>query len=322
MRSFIACSLFLLGTASAMELFESPFIDCPSPCTCFSSSSGDIFVNCEAPHFAGDRAIDFHMLPHNSTQIDVYRGSGLKVLPGRSFTPFRTLTKLEIRFSDLSVVDEMAFAGLRTLRVLNIQMNNIRTLPRNVFRQSLYLSELRLDENVIEDLPDGVFDQLLNLRVLDLSKNRLTNIRPGIFSGLTQLSELRLSHNRIIELDTPAFAPMINLLTLDLSGNQLKRIQGSVFANLSTITEVDLSSNQLSFVDPIVFKNVQPSLQRLYLCDNPWICDCPLLKLKRWIDQVKPQQTDSVGINFDKHPHQNNRLCRITCRLPSLVAGK
>ncbi|XP_053470238.1 leucine-rich repeat and transmembrane domain-containing protein 2 [Ictalurus furcatus] len=98
--------------------------------------------------------------------------------------------------------------------------------------------------------------------MLVLDNNLLSTLRSSMLEGLSNLQELYVRKNRINSLPADVFRHTPKLTQVALSGNQLHTIDGNMLASIH-------------------------GLQRVYLHDNPWKCDCNINSLVQYIDQTR-----------------------------------
>ncbi|KAM4622400.1 leucine-rich repeat-containing protein 3C [Discoglossus pictus] len=93
---------------------------------------------------------------------------------------------------------------------------------------------------------------------------------------------LYLDFNQITYLPSAAFRNLPVLMELDLSHNSLSRLDIAAFRGLSDhLHSLDLSSNKLVSVSKEVFANLK---SRTNLSGNPWMCDCELQEMIRFLE--------------------------------------
>ncbi|UJR08620.1 hypothetical protein I4U23_012879 [Adineta vaga] len=103
-----------------------------------------------------------------------------------------------------------------------------------------------------------MFSTLKQLQRLDLSSNRLRAIKMDMFQGLQEMNNLQLDHNEISCIESEAF-------------NDLKRLE-----------IITLNSNNLTTLPMLPFEQFR-NLRVLRLHDNPFMCDCRLLWLAKYL---------------------------------------
>merc|ERR1712150_9749 len=132
--------------------------------------------------------------------------------------------------------------------------------------------------NHLTRLGSASFTGLSELEVLDLSYNKLKVI--GDLPLLSSLKYLRLDHNIITTVrNNVIYNSAIQLHTLSLKRN-----------NMRTMNRLTLPLNEL---------------QKVYLDDNPWSCDCRM----KWILSERVR-------------HLRNRSSPIVCTYPSMYRGQ
>ncbi|CAF0996746.1 unnamed protein product [Adineta ricciae] len=170
----------------------------------------------------------------------------------------KNVFKLDLQFNNISIIRKDDFKAFRQLRVLNLQDNQIHTIDTDAFRDLTSLEKLRLNGNKVNHFADGMFNTLKQLQRLDLSSNRLRAIKTDTFQGLHELTNLQLDHNEISCIEPEAI-------------NGLKRLE-----------IITLNSNNLTTLPTLPFAQLL-NLRVLRLHDNPFICDCRLLWLAKYL---------------------------------------
>ncbi|MED6256706.1 hypothetical protein ATANTOWER_005316 [Ataeniobius toweri] len=112
-------------------------------------------------------------------------------------------------------------------------------------------------------------------RKRDLSKNHISSLDTSLLDHLTGLQELYLQGNRINVFPRGVFC-CGPLSVLDLSSNQITTIEERICDNLCNLTQIDLSN-------------------------NPFECDCKLIRLVRWL-QKKGVQVRCPHAMLCNHP--------------------
>ncbi|XP_051832837.1 leucine-rich repeat-containing protein 26-like isoform X1 [Antechinus flavipes] len=141
---------------------------------------------------------------------------------------------------------------------------------------------LLLGHNHIDFLSPGAFALLPRLLSLELQSNGLQRVHVQAFWGLRVLQSLDLSANALQALEPGTFRPLRALHTLSLAGNRLMRLEPMWLGPLPLLQNLNLQDNLLSSMGSGVLDRL-PALHELNLHGNPWICDCTILSLCRWL---------------------------------------
>ncbi|CAO2591833.1 SLIT and NTRK-like protein 6 [Lemmus lemmus] len=183
--------------------------------------------------------------------------SQISVPPSRPF-------QLSLLNNGLTVLHTNAFSGLAKALSIHLGFNNIADIEAGAFNGLGLLKQLHINHNSLEILKEDTFQGLENLEFLQADNNFITIIEPSAFSKLNRLKVLILNDNAIESLPPNIFR-FVPLTHLDLRGNQLQTLP------------------YVGFLEHI------GRILDLQLEDNKWACNCELLQLKNWLENMPPQ---------------------------------
>ncbi|XP_058117884.1 toll-like receptor 2 type-1 isoform X2 [Anopheles coustani] len=103
-------------------------------------------------------------------------------------------------------------------------------------------------------------------KFLNCSHRSLTDIPAGLPGNVLRLD---LSHNNLKQLNVEAFQNCTGLQMLLLTGNVIEQFDKELLLKMDRLVLLDLSSNQLAHLDSDSFSEVDKSLRRLHLSNNP-----------------------------------------------------
>ncbi|KAM4537644.1 SLIT and NTRK-like protein 6 [Fundulus diaphanus] len=198
---------------------------------------------------------------------------------------------------------------------LNCEQRNISKIsqiqiPSGVsFHLNLYkndLVELRVEEmeglrgalslhiggNSIQELEPGVFSTLGSLKKLHINSNFLVTLKEDTFQGLVNLEFLQADTNFIRIIEPGAFNKLIRLKVLILNDNSIEFLPGNIF-RFVPLTHLDLRGNKLQTLPYVGFLEHIGRIMELLLEDNDWTCDCDILHLKTWMENMRAQSVIS-----------------------------
>ncbi|KAG1956198.1 matrix-remodeling-associated protein [Pimephales promelas] len=226
----------------------------------------------------------------------------------------KQVLRINFGFNAINHITDVSFGGLRKLELLMMHGNNVQKIS------------------------DGAFQDLVSLQVLKMSYNKLRVITGHTFSGLTGLIRLHLDHNRIEFIHPDAFSGMTSLRLLHLEANFLQKLHHATFSTfsllqrfpVSSLKHLYLSDNLLRSLPPNLLENM-PQLENLFLCGNPWSCDCRMSWLQDWsarnagVMKCKKDRTFVSGqlcprCSFPKHlkGHDISDLKEFICSGPAI----
>ncbi|XP_069858853.1 SLIT and NTRK-like protein 6 [Dipodomys merriami] len=188
---------------------------------------------------------------------------GIKELSQISVPPSRPF-HLSLLNNGLTMLHTNDFSGLSNAISIHLGFNNIADIETGAFNGLGLLKQLHINHNSLEILKEDTFHGLENLEFLQADNNFITVIEPSAFSKLNRLKVLILNDNAIESLPPNIFR-FVPLTHLDLRGNQLQTLP------------------YVGFLEHI------GRILDLQLEDNKWACNCDLLQLKIWLENMPPQ---------------------------------
>ncbi|CAL8304863.1 unnamed protein product [Merluccius merluccius] len=205
------------------------------------------------------------------------------------------LTYLYLEGNRLAQFPGPAVKPLSNLMALHLERNAISTLaPRGLLSTSApALRELYLTNNTVATVADGALDSAY-LDTLHLDSNQLTEVPTQGLSGAAGLLELQLSGNSIRWVGAKAFWPVAQTLRkLYMDEMGLKKMSKESLVGLDAgLVLLSLGGNQLEELPDL---RPMQGLQVVKLHNNPLLCDCPLLPLRRWMENASLAVTATCG---------------------------
>lgn len=210
--------------------------------------------------------------------------NNVQILRKNSFLHVPLLKRLSISFNAIKYIQPIFFIELNFLSILDLSYNRLTYLDANTFKNNENLIELYISHNYLNTIENFVSN---SLRVLDASFCEIRGIgQASIAKHLPALRELYLTRNRISVL--PDDLNSTYLEKLDVRYNYISHVSRKTFRLLKSLRFLHLSGNKLFNVIPQYF----PQVTKIYLDENPWQCDCTLLKtLYFWLTEGERIET-------------------------------
>lgn len=171
---------------------------------------------------------------------------------------------------------------------LNLFKNDLVELHAEAMVAFKSVVSLHLGGNSIQELEPGVFSELGSLKKLHINSNFLTTLKEDTFHGLVNLEFLQADTNFIRVVEPGAFNKLIRLKVLILNDNAIEFLPSNVF-RFVPLTHLDLRGNQLQTLPYVGFLEHIGRIMELLLEDNRWVCDCEILHLKIWMENMRAQ---------------------------------
>nr|XP_054606698.1 chondroadherin-like protein [Nothobranchius furzeri] len=263
------------------------------------------------------RGNHFHFIPASSfpgsAQVVSLHLEFCKVreMEGRAFQGMKGLLYLYLSDNDLTTLDPRAFAGVPMLTYLHLEGNRLTHFPGPALSLLPNLFVLHLERNAISKLePSGLLSSVApTLRGLYLSNNTITGIAKGALCSAS-IGTVHLDSNQLTEVPIDALFEAPNLEELNLSHNPVTRVGPKAFEPVSQslkrlfmdqmeteqmsedallglgpgLKSLTLRGNHLKVLPDL---SSFTSLEVIDLRDNPLLCDCNVLPLRRWMKNVR-----------------------------------
>nr|XP_033805965.1 SLIT and NTRK-like protein 6 [Geotrypetes seraphini] len=199
---------------------------------------------------------------------------------------------------------------LTQLFQLSLLNNKLSKLQTNGFFGLTNMISLHLGFNNIVDIDSGAFNGLTNLKELHINHNSLEIIRGDYFHGLENLEFLQADNNFITTIEPSAFSKLSRLKVLILNDNAIEFLPANIF-RFVPLTHLDLRGNQLQTLPYVGFLEHIGRIVDLQLEDNKWVCNCDLLQLKIWLENM-PSQSIIDDLVCNRPPSlKNSTLSRL-----------
>ncbi|XP_051899172.1 chondroadherin-like protein [Pristis pectinata] len=292
-------------------------------------------------HLLDMRYNDFHLVPRGSfpdmKQLISLHLQNCRIhdIHAGAFRGLKKLIYLYLSFNEIISLQPEIFEGLPELTYLYLDHNKLSLIPKGAFRLLPSLFALHLEYNPIPQLTDENMEGAEKLRWLYLTGSNLTYISPTALHPVSQLQKLFLDENKLTAIPTIALMKMSILDELKLSSNPIKEIGSGAFLPMAgSLQHLWLNDMGLEKISDGAFDGVNTGLQSLYLennklsyipslenfrslhtinlSNNPWDCDCPLLHLRRWLENTNlkvpavcnlPQNV--TGVSVKNAPFKN-----------------
>ncbi|XP_049634899.1 SLIT and NTRK-like protein 6 [Suncus etruscus] len=187
-------------------------------------------------------------------------------------------------------IKELSQINVPPLRPFHLILlnNGLTTLHTNDFSGLTNALLIHLGFNNIADIETGAFNGLGLLKQLHINHNSLEILKEDTFHGLENLEYLQADNNFITVIETSAFSKLNKLKVLILNDNAIESLPQNIF-RFVPLTHLDLRGNQLQTLPYVGFLEHIGRILTLQLEDNKWACNCDLVELKTWLENMPSQ---------------------------------
>ncbi|MBN3305851.1 SLIT and NTRK-like protein 1 [Amia ocellicauda] len=182
--------------------------------------------------------------------------------------------------------------------------NSLTRLFPNEFANFYNAVSLHLENNGLHDIVPGAFLGLQLVKRLHINNNKIRSFRKSTFLGLDDLEYLQADFNLLRDIDPAVFRDLNKLEVLILNDNLISALPINVFQHVP-ITHLDLRGNRIKTLPYEGILEQIPGIAEILLEDNPWDCDCDLVSLKEWLENIPP----------------NALIGRVICEAPTRLQG-
>ncbi|XP_064183993.1 SLIT and NTRK-like protein 6 [Anguilla rostrata] len=189
---------------------------------------------------------------------------------------------------------------------LNLYKNDLVELQAEELKSFRNAVSLHLGSNSIQQLEPGVFSALSSLKRLHINSNFLVTLKEDTFQGLVNLEYLQADTNFIHIVEPGAFSKLNRLKVLILNDNSIEFLPANIF-RFVPLTHLDLRGNQLQSLPYMGFLEHLGRIKEFLLEDNDWVCDCEILPLKIWMENMSGQSSISEVV-CSSPPHLKDSL--------------
>lgn len=161
-------------------------------------------------------------------------------------------------------------------------------MPSNIFLGLQLLQELNLKNLPLEHVDEFVLAPVKFTLTSLLVESCLNGINPRVFTGSTSLDNLAIVSFEFNILDDvltdDSFSMIPSLSSLYLRNSGIRILREGMFAGISkSIQQIHLIGNELHTIEAGVFDSLLEKQVKIYLGNNPFMCDCSLAYLKQLI---------------------------------------
>uniref|UniRef100_A0A671MA79 Chondroadherin-like protein n=1 Tax=Sinocyclocheilus anshuiensis TaxID=1608454 RepID=A0A671MA79_9TELE len=309
-------------------------VKCPANCQCevenhHSSCENKGLTKIPRGFSLDTRLLDlrgnhFHYVPTNSfpgtAEVVSLHLQRCKIheVEDEAFSGMKSLVYLYLSENDLTSLSPESFKGLPHLTYLHLEKNRFTQFPKGAFRLLPGLLALHMENNAIAKLEAGILTGAEKLRGLYLTSNAITAVASRAFDPAPDLDTLHLGTNKLKEVPSEALSKASSLAELNLSRNPIRWIGPEVFQPVAaTLKHLYLNHMGLEKVSKDSLAGLGSGLRSLFLegnqleelpdlgpltglevinlAENPLVCDCPLLPLRKWIELVNLKVRATCG---------------------------
>lgn len=193
---------------------------------------------------------------------------------------------------------------------LNVYKNDLVELLAEEMEGLKNALSLHIGGNSIQELEPGVFSALGSLKKLHINSNFLVTLREDTFQGLVNLEFLQADTNFIRVIEPGAFNKLMRLKVLILNDNSIVSLPINIF-RFVPLTHLDLRGNKLETLPYVGFLEHIGRIMELLLEDNDWKCDCEILRLKIWMENMRAQSAIGDVVCSTPQPLKGKILAKV-----------
>lgn len=193
----------------------------------------------------------------------------IRSLGSNEFLNNTKLEYLDLSYNNIASLRIDSFRGLGLLKQLDLSWNEIAQIPEESLLPMPSLTQIRLTRNFLTRVGHL---KSTSLTFLDMSFCEISMIGKDSLEGLPSLVDLVLSNNLIAHI--PDSISSNTLKYLNLNYNRIGSISNYTFFMLPHLTSLAVIGNRFTNIWNRSYFDLNPFLERFYLSDNMWRCEC------------------------------------------------
>ena len=205
----------------------------------------------------------------------------------------QSLTHLNLSYNNISnIVMSQNCATSLQLTHLDLSHNPIEHLTNDQLSGLDTLISLKLVSTLLTSVPS-----IPSLQMLDLSRTLIPKLEAEDLKEMVLMTNLTIAHcSKLASIESGAFSNMSLLICLNVSHNpELSAWDPDTLDDLQYLSDLDIHANNLK----TVLIPFLPSLQRINVANNPWICDCRLMEMQNMLQQLP--STSMASCHLPRH---------------------
>ncbi|KAK3598575.1 hypothetical protein CHS0354_009768 [Potamilus streckersoni] len=233
-------------------------------------------------------------------------------------TRYNNLKKLDLSWNQIIIPSSTNWNCLKTLETFTLGRNDIKEISKtytftslislkNLTLSKMYFSLRKIGNKALKSdslqhldlsrnglnfedhkkVDNDIFYYLPNLTSLDVSYNKFGSVGAQKLTKLSSLERLSMRHVDLSQLPDDFLGNFPNLKHLNLGRNNIEHFTINAFQNVTELKILDLSHNLISNFPVPPFPPVMlKSLEKFNFAYNYFQCDCEIVKLQKWINDV------------------------------------